>query len=1224
MNRSTSRKESTVLADQAARDRIRDDLDTTLVVEAAAGTGKTSALIDRILSGIVSGRVSLASTVAVTFTDFAAGELKLRLRLAIEGARQKQASKTRPELTTKAITEPENDRLPSSRTTELLIKAVTELEEARIGTIHSFCADLLREHPVEAGIDPLFEVAPDDLAYPLFDLAFERWFEKQLAGPGEGVRRILRRIPRRQFGGRRTGTLARRPRESGPKPILRSAAWELARERDFTTSWKQFEGFAREADIDSLVLQMEELGEWSEVGHPEQWLTKSLGYLKRFVAEITRLESLGNPRDYDGIEARLFGLLGGWGRAKDWKAYYARDSFPADEVRNRRDEFKVRVQKFVDNAGADLAPRLREELWPVVEEFEQLKERAGYLDFLDLLLRARNLIRDSRDIRRALQQRFTHIFVDEFQDTDPLQADILMLLSADDPDEQDWRQVRPIPGKLFMVGDPKQSIYRFRRADVALYQEVKQKIVAAGGALVELNVSFRAEPEIQEAVNAAFAPVMSDESSTQAHYVPLAPFKAALETQPAIVALPVSQPYGNFGRVVDWKIDESLPKDVAAFVDWMVNESGWTVTERERSERVPLKPRHICLLFRRLRHYSTDVARPYVQALEAHRIPHLLVGGSSFHSREEVEATRNALTAIEWPNDELAVFATLRGPLFAFTDSQLLAYRSRCGTLHPFRQEGLSERRAVATRSDHTQTQTANLTEAFDEPVATALGSDSDTTDRSFDEISEALGILRELHRRRNRRPIADTIGTLLAQTRAHAGFANWPTGEQALANIMRLTDMARRAERNGLISFRAFVDWLDEEAESGDIGDAPIMEEGVDGVRIMTVHKAKGLEFPVVVLVDITAKDSREPSKWVDQASGLSAMRLAGCTPIEVQENAHEEMRIEKEEAARVLYVAATRARDLLVVCAVGDQPYEGWLATLNPVLYPAEGISFKPRSTQPPGCPQFGNDNVVGRPTNAVRPRGSVSPGLHQPKAGKHQVVWWDPAVLKPVSQANTRSRLTDFLKEDDKKVRSEEGIRVHAEWQTQRANVREVAGKPQWTVMTATSHVAMPEGSKVAVESIEIDFSRPHGKRFGILVHSVLSVVPLNSDHEAIADVARVQGRVLGATEDEAAAAVETVHRALRHPLMQRAAAAADVGQLRREVPVGLKLEDGVMVEGVIDLAFQEQKPGSPWTVIDFKTDFEVKGRLEEYQNQVSLYALAISRATGLETRPVLLRL
>ncbi len=1190
-----AQKESRTLADQRARDRIRNDLDTTLIVEAAAGTGKTSALIDRILSGIICGRVSLARMVAVTFTDFAAGELKLRLRLAIERARQ------------------EPDCSPQA--SEFLTQAVRELEEARIGTIHSFCADLLREHPVEAGIDPLFQVAPDDLVYPLFELAFERWFEKQLADPSEGVKRILRRRPRREFRAARGATLARRPREEGPKRILRSAAWELAKERDFTAPWRRPEAFDRQAEIDALVLEMRELGEWSEVGEPKQWFTRSLDYLKHFVADVTRIESLGEPRDYDALEARLFGLLPGW-KSKNYRAYFARDAFPKDELLARRDEFKRRIQEFVDKAGADLAPRLREELWAVVEEFERLKERAGYVDFLDLLLRARNLIRDDLNVRSELQRHFTHIFVDEFQDTDPLQVEILMLLAADDPNERDWRQVSIVPGKLFIVGDPKQSIYRFRRADVALYQEVKRQLSASGGALIELNVSFRSSPEIQTVVNAAFAPIMSDESSTQARYVPLAPYKTAVETQPAIVALPVSRPYGDFGTPVDWKINESLPEDVAAFVDWLVNESGWTVTERERPQvRVPIQPRHICLLFRRLRHFSTDVTRPYVQALEAHRIPHLLVGGSSFHSREEVEAIRNALTAVEWPDDELAVYATLRGPLFAFTDAQLLAYRSHCSTLHPFKQA-------------------------------------PDDLAESLKEIVAALEILRDLHRQRNRRPIAGTIGRLLALTRAHAGFANWSTGEQALANIMRLSDMARRAERNGLISFRAFVDWLDEQAESGDVGDAPIMEEGVEGVRMMTVHKAKGLEFPVVILVDITAKDTREPSRWVDQAAGLSAMRLAGCMPIEVQEHAEEEIRIEKEEAARVLYVAATRARDLLVVCAVGDQPYEGWLAALNPVLYPMEGLSFNPQTRHPAGCPVFGQDNVVKRPENAFRPIGSVSPGLHQPRAGEHRVVWWDPSVLPAGIQGRTSTRLTDFLKEDENKLRSEEGIRVHEQWQTERARVRQSAGKPEWTVITATSRAVIPGVAEVikvpsketkidevsveagpevavlatpevAVEAIAIDFSRPHGKRFGVLVHAVLSAVPLNSDRDSVGDVARVQGRILGASDTEIAAAIETVHRALKHPLLKRAAAAMSAGDVRREMPVAMKLQDGLVVEGIVDLAFRDLD-GDAWTVVDYKTDFELKGRVEDYRRQVGLYASAVSRATGSNVEAILLRI
>jgi ATP-dependent exoDNAse (exonuclease V) beta subunit len=1174
--------EQSALADQEVRDRIRKDLDTTLVVEAAAGTGKTSELIGRILAGVISGRARLAHIVAVTFTDFAAGALKLRLRMEIEKARRQHQH--------------------SPQVTTLLEEAVSELEEARIGTIHSFCADLLREHPVEAAIDPLFEVASDDLTYPLFNLAFDRWFERQLAEPGEAVRRILRRPHRREFSAGRSATLIRRPVVTGPKRILRNAARELLKERDFTAPWREGEGFAREGEIDALVSEMKSLGEWSDAGDPEQWFTKSLRDLKNATGEMTRVESLGEPRDYDGLEGRLFGLLAGW-KSKNYKAYYAPDAFPKDELLRRRDELKLRIEEFVNKAGADLAPRLRHELWWVVEEFERLKERAGYLDFLDLLVRARNLIRDDRSIRLQLQQRFTHIFVDEFQDTDPLQAEIIMLLAADDPDEQEWRKTRPVPGKLFIVGDPKQSIYRFRRADVALYQQVKRQVADGGGEVLDLSVSFRSAPEIQKAVNAAFGQVMSDESPTQAHYVPLLPYKADVAGQPSIVALSVSRPYVNFGKIYDWKVNESLPEDVASFVDWLVNESGWTVTERDvPGSRVPLAARHICLLFRRLRHMGTDMSRSYVQALETHRIPHLLVGGSSFHSREEVESIRNALTAIEWPSDELAVYATLRGPLFAFTDAQLLAYRSQNSTLHPFKKppESLPE---------------------------------------SLREIVEALGILRQLHRQRNHHSIAETIGTLLARTRAHAGFANWSTGEQALANIMRLTDMARRAERNGLISFRAFVEWLEAQAEDSDVGDAPIMEEGVDGVRIMTVHKAKGLEFPVVVLVDITAKDAREPSRWVDQAAGLSAMRLAGCTPIEVQEHAEEEARIESEEAARILYVAATRARDLLVVCGVGDQPYDGWLAKLNPVLYPSAESSFNPLTKKPLGCPAFGDDTVIDRPQPAFRKRGSVSPGLHRPQLGEHQVVWWDPSVLPLGSLDRTSTRLTDFLKADSAKVRSEEGIRLHGEWQKRRGLVRELAGKPQWHVVTATEQAGRefgerdpatqvlaslkPSFPKVLIESNEIDFSRPHGKRFGALVHAVLSLVALDATPAAVAEIARVQGRVLGATDFEIAAVEETVTRALDRPLMRKAAAAEIDGRCRREVAVALKLDEGMVVEGVVDLAFQESAPGGVWTVVDYKTDFELKGKLDEYVNQVGLYALAISRATGLEARPVLLR-
>src|SRR5215469_631464 len=205
-------------ADQRVRDRIRDDLDTTLIIEAAAGTGKTTALVNRIISVIGSGRGKLAEIVAVTFTEKAAGELKLRLRGEIEGARHDPA------------------RTRSER--ERFTAALEQLEEARIGTIHSFCADLLRERPVEARVDPMFQVAPEDESERMFDAAFERWFQAALENPGEGMRRLLRR---RDLVDR-----------DGPRAIARRAAYELLNWRDFDSRWTHHP-IEREKEIDSLI-----------------------------------------------------------------------------------------------------------------------------------------------------------------------------------------------------------------------------------------------------------------------------------------------------------------------------------------------------------------------------------------------------------------------------------------------------------------------------------------------------------------------------------------------------------------------------------------------------------------------------------------------------------------------------------------------------------------------------------------------------------------------------------------------------------------------------------------------------------------------------------------------------------------------------------------------------------------------------------------------------------
>ena len=1218
------------LADQAGRDRIREDLRATLVVEAASGTGKTTELVRRMVAALASGAATLDAMVAVTFTEAAAGELKLRIREEIEKVRA-SAADAAPEV--------------AARLTE----ALRRLEEAHIGTIHAFCTDLLRERPVEAGVDPRFEVAADDVASSLFTRAFDRWFEEQLAAPGEAVRRILRR--------------AGRDRES-PRDVLRGAALELAERRDFPAPWAHQEGFAREAEMDALFDEMRALSRWEKKGEPDDYFTRSLKELADFVDEVERRETV-RGRDHDDLESMLIYFAKPRKWHSEWTGFKRASSedFPKERLLERRAALRARLDEFIAKAGADLAPRLRDELWPVIERYEHLKTRAGCLDFTDLLLRARDLLRDHAAVRGELQRRFTHLFVDEFQDTDPLQVEILLLLAADDPDVSDWRRARPVPGKLFLVGDPKQSIYRFRRADVALYEEVKERLLAQGAEQVRLTVSFRSVPEIQQAVNAAFEPLMRGETRSQPTYVPLSPHREGNPGQPAIVALPVPTPYGDYRSVVKWKIEESLPDAVAAFVWWLVRKSGWTVTVREgaSSARVPLQPRHVCLLFRRFRSYGEDMTREYARALEDRHVPHLLVGGASFHRREEVEAVRNALEAIERPEDEMAVFATLRGPLFALGDAELLAFRSGIGSLHPFR------------------TVTADVP-----PPQRAVG--------------EALRVLRELHRGRNYRPIADTIGRLLAAVRAHAGLAIWPTGEQALANVTRLMDLARRIERRGAISFREFVTWLEDQAEQGEAGDAPIVEEGTEGVRIMTVHRAKGLEFPVVILADMTARATpTEPSRWVDPERRLCAMRIAGASPPDLGDHAAEELLREKEEAARILYVAATRARDLLVVPAVGDGPQEGWIDALNPAVYPAPGLGRTPGETAPAGCPSFGDDTIARRPSDVVRPAESVAPGLHAPQAGGHSVVWWDPGSLDLGVTESVGLAQQKLLTADESGERSERGIVAHAEWQQARARTRREAGSPSFVIATATelalemapasapaaagsvtaaprpmdpdllpfetasaspgaealAHeiaayeaavtvedaASSPEGGrdgkkisrarKDAGAGAEpksgragdaLAAARERGQRFGTLVHAILGAIDLDADVAAVRAAAALYARLLGAEAPEVDEAARAASRALAHPLLRRAAGAARAGFCRREVALTATLPDGRLMEGVADAAFLDE---GTWTVVDFKTDADLATGLPGYRRQVALYAWAIARATGKPARGVLLR-
>ena len=484
------------LADQADREQIAAALDDTLIVEAAAGTGKTTELVRRIVRVIETGRADVTGIVAVTFTEKAAGELKLRLREALEEARGGSAS--------------------GSEERARLDHALGRLEEAQVSTIHGFCADLLRERPVEARVDPLFTVLTEAQAARMYDEAFHHWLESHLADPAEGVKRSLCRPTFGGFGIQVDG-------DNGPIDRLRRAGWDLIQWRDFDGDWQR-PPFDRSSRIDELVQLLNGFTDLLEPpGSAYDTLYTDTWAARKLAEEIRRTESVA-PRDYDRLEAGLIELSRNrnFKDARKGSGKNYRSGVLREDVWRARENLQNVLMGFEEDANADLAAALRHELRDCVIAYEAAKAKTGALDFLDLLLKTRDLIRDDPGVRSSFQERFKRIFVDEFQDTDPLQAEILLLLTADDPAATNWRETRPIPGKLFLVGDPKQSIYRFRRADVGIYRSVYEMLQGAGARRVTLRTSFRARPNIQHAINAAFEPVMTgDQDALQAAYVPL-------------------------------------------------------------------------------------------------------------------------------------------------------------------------------------------------------------------------------------------------------------------------------------------------------------------------------------------------------------------------------------------------------------------------------------------------------------------------------------------------------------------------------------------------------------------------------------------------------------------------------------------------------------------------------------------------------------------------------
>ncbi len=1090
--------------DSEARARIESDLDRSFLVEAAAGTGKTTALVGRIARLVATGRARITEIAAITFTERASGELVLRLRERLELARHSSTDAS------------ERARLD---------EALADFEAAYVGTIHGFCAELLRARPLDAGVDPAFTLLGDDERNALLDETTDRFLEEALRDPPEGIRRALAR-----------------PREYEPPPprtVFAREIRELTEHRDQDPALRR-DPFDRNREIETLIAAVEGLASRA----PE---TEARGdKLADFLAELRHWRNAladherTRPRDHDALERELVGLLDAkwleWTTGTRGKPIgaHARDAIVRD-----RDALHTALESFRLRANADLAFCLARDLAPAVRLYEARKRAIGVLDHLDSLLRARALLAESKTARIALRERFRFLFVDEVQDVDPIQKDVVLLLAGSDPDEGVVARTKPRPGSLYLVGDPKQAIYGFRRADLRTYLALRDMLVPAHAELLELSASFRPRPAIAALVNHAFASIF-DGSIGQAGHVPLEAQRPAMDDFPSVIALPAPRALSDWGNVTRKILEDSVPDAIASFVRWLIDESGLTIEDPSTRAMVPIAPRHVGLLFKTLKDNGSRQAR----ALERHGIAHSFVAPEAFFEREVVIAASALMSAIEWPDDGLSVYATLRGPFLGIPDADLLAYRETVGPLHP-------------------------LGKASDAGLSNELRV-----------VHTSLKLLGELHRGRHACAIESTVGLFFERCEADVLLLLTERRGEARA-LEQLRQIARRADVRGT-PFRDLARWLSERVDDPTLGGVDVAPdaERLDAVTLLTVHGAKGLELPVIVIAD----PGTRPQLWKSDASRYSdptrhalVRRIAHFEPIELRENLAAANAIERAEVMRLLYVAATRARDVLVVPTIGMGEIEdSWLAPLARALVPSD-----PRAEAQvlPTLPAFGERSMLD--DRASGP--GVRPGHHAAHLGG--VTWWDPRhLLRPLPPRAARG-LTHLVE----RVEGRSARDLERELEAARDRALDDARVGAIEVLSARSAARRPLGatlSTVAVEEIELGPAGATGARFARLVARLAAETDLPQ-------AALHHARVLGASSEERDAAIALVERLRAHPILGPLVTdgretpyllASDVGPivwgraaLVSVIPAGAAAEGlvvvGITVESTIEVARTE---------------------------------------------------
>ena len=1063
-------------ADQAIRTQLLSDLDSTFFVEAGAGTGKTTIVVQRIAELVANGRLEIRGLIAITFTEAAAAELRVRVREILEDTARDVA---RPPL--------ERSRCQA---------AVDAIEDATIDTIHAFAAMILRTFPLEAGLPPGFEIMePIEEQLELQD-RFRQWFDGIAAKPErEIVRRCL--------------LLGLQPKD------IRATAGALQDQYDLLKRGMLWPTASRDDALDvahQVGRQLAELRTLLKWGPGED--AAVTGILRLSTME-ERLRTAATEDQALTALAEMRWVPSLMGRQGDWST----DPLTGSNTLKRMKAIHKAARETAVEAvsayrGVSLAGLLGL-LTDFALDWAATRKVEGRATFHDLLTWARDLVHDNAEVRGKLQARFTHLFIDEFQDTDPLQAELVIYLAAPPAAEmpEAWRTIQPVPGKLFVVGDPKQSIYRFRRADIALYQAIQDSV----GNLHKLTSNFRSVPKVIDLVNHHFSGRITKQANAQPEY------SALTAEQPDSGAA-----VWSFGDIVDGDqgaVWEAEADSLAAMARKAVDD-GWQVSALEAGKRIlrPAEYSDIMILIP-TRGNLGRIGR----ALDALEVPYRLESGELVLATQEVRDLLSALRAMDDPSDEVALVAALRSPIYGCSDVDLLRWTETGGHLAYHR---------ISDRAEG-------------------------------DTIRSALANLNDWHRRRHLTTVPALIERFLDERLLSVAAMANRRPEDYLRRYQHIVERARTFATTGRSTLRAFLDWMDDLRDEGQLAlPGPPTGGPGDAVRIMTVHGAKGLEFPIVFMSGWHSKRQfNAPIVIADRVNGglnvaTGADRTFKTPGYDAAKEA--ESALNDAELIRMVYVAATRAKDHLVIslCRAEDKNQTKESAFL------AESLESFESAIQ-----------VTDHAAPLVAPSAIVSDTSGVSAAPEDEIAAEDAWI----------DRHEDLL-----------------------------AGLGGLKMTTATGLAHLPDTSEErAAPTAEVAALRRGrgGTSLGRAVHAVLQSIDLATLAD-LDELARGHSAAEGIAERSVEVAM-LVRSVCNSPSVRRAVAS---GSYWREVPIGVALNNTIL-EGYVDLVFAG---AHGIEVVDYKTDSVSSAQMAERMNQYSLqgdaYRLALESATGSEVEQV----